>query len=134
FVKSADKFGVELDHSQMSNGAKRQLPLWHHVGELSTKRQYNNKPTSQCLRTHHKVLSVGDALDFVQRLDDPQHFPRRTCMCDKCVYDREMSSCSNPHACLLEARLRLTQIDPAWLPCQPQGEPVPTLTSTDEND
>ncbi|THU89875.1 hypothetical protein K435DRAFT_676965, partial [Dendrothele bispora CBS 962.96] len=55
FVKSADKYGVELDHSQMSNGAKRQLPLWHHVGELSTKRQYNNKPTSQCLRTHHKV-------------------------------------------------------------------------------
>ncbi|KAJ7264348.1 hypothetical protein C8J57DRAFT_1034029, partial [Mycena rebaudengoi] len=128
-VKCLNKYGLKFETVNPSNEVQKKLPLWHHPGANSQKRQENNGERPSCLRRNHAVMTVGDALDLIQRLDDPLHYKRMTCLCDACDADKEQG-CENPHACVTTAASRLGQILPRWIPDAGRvGETAPDNTS-----
>ncbi|KAJ6614056.1 hypothetical protein B0H10DRAFT_1950974 [Mycena sp. CBHHK59/15] len=53
---------------------------------------------------------------MAQRLCNPLHAKRATCVCDECEVDRDTHGCENPHACATKAASRLGQIRLRWIP------------------
>ncbi|KAJ7216114.1 pectate lyase superfamily protein-domain-containing protein [Mycena rebaudengoi] len=97
-VKCLNKYGISFETVQPSGEILRKLPLWHHPGENSQKRQENNGKMANCLRKNHDVLTVSDGMNLAQRLEDPLHYKRASCECDACEEDKETRGCENPQA------------------------------------
>ncbi len=110
------------------------MPLWHHPGENREKRQENNSKTAKCLRSNHATLTVGNGLDVAQRLVDPLHSNRASCMCDDCDDDRTIRGCENPHACAAKAISRMGQIHPKWIPKPGDAAERVTVEHVDRNE
>jgi hypothetical protein len=134
-VKCLNKYGISFKTVHPSKAILRELPLWHHPGEDSQKRQENNGKKAKCLRKKHAILNIGDGLDLAQRLEDPLHYKRASCMCNDCDDDRTIRGCENPHACAAAAASRLGQILPKLIPkpSEPE-EPIPTAATMDRED
>ncbi|KAJ7148891.1 hypothetical protein C8R46DRAFT_916607, partial [Mycena filopes] len=103
--------------------------LWHHFGEDPNKRQLNNKPQCKCLRTNHRVFTVGEGMSVMARLDDPIHEAHKKCVCAACSDDRiETAHTANPHSCATAVQTRLGQLLPKWDPriqdFQEEGNPL----------
>ncbi|KAJ7770093.1 hypothetical protein B0H16DRAFT_1777204 [Mycena metata] len=124
-VNTGVKYGLKFDTLNPTKGISEQLPLWHHFGEDGGKRRINNTAPCQCLRNMHHAKYAEDAIVMASRLDDPEHIPRKTCMCIACMEDRTLVGCENPHICAKMARIRLDSMLPKWdprvaLPDEPQ--------------
>jgi hypothetical protein len=128
-VKCLNKYGISFETVQPSGEILRKLPLWHHPGENSQKRQENNGKMANCLRKNHDVLTVSDGMNLAQRLEDPLHYKRASCECDACEEDKETRGCENPQACVMAAAARLTQILSKWIP-ETSGVEAPVLEAT----
>ncbi|KAJ7197796.1 hypothetical protein GGX14DRAFT_307203, partial [Mycena pura] len=115
-VKCINKYGVKFGVVDPPTEILRAMPLWHHPGEDSDKRQENNGLRARCLRRAHDALTIGDAMDMKVRLEDPLHAGGAICVCDGCTEDRDKRGCENPHACATKAASRLRQIHPRWIP------------------
>ncbi|KAJ7610022.1 hypothetical protein DFH06DRAFT_928998, partial [Mycena polygramma] len=115
-VQCLNKYGISFETVNPSIDVLRTMPLWHHPGENKGRRQENNGKKAKCMRRRHAAQTIGDGLDLAQRLDDPLHVPRASCMCDECENDRVIRGCGNPHACATSAASRLRQILPKWIP------------------
>ncbi|KAF8180048.1 hypothetical protein K438DRAFT_1474870, partial [Mycena galopus ATCC 62051] len=115
-IKCVNKYGTGFAAVLPSTEILREMPLWHHPGEDPQKRQDNNGKKAKCLRGNHAATKIGNALDLAQRLHNPLHDLRASCVCDKCDNDREIKGCMNPHACAAAAASRLGQILPKWIP------------------
>ncbi|KAJ6536992.1 hypothetical protein B0H19DRAFT_853215, partial [Mycena capillaripes] len=113
-LKCAKKYGVEFNTLNPSQEIRNQLPLWHHHGENPAIRQTNNSAQSKCLRTNHKVVSSGQGMDVLARLDSPSHYADPKCVCTECIGDRLENKCKNPHKCAVAAGTRMGQILPKW--------------------
>ncbi|KAJ7690493.1 hypothetical protein B0H17DRAFT_935994, partial [Mycena rosella] len=113
-VKCLNKYGVSFETVNPPAAIQREMPLWHHPGEDEVKRQENNGKKARCLRVNHAALTVGDGMDLAQRLQDPLHAKRASCVCNSCEDDREIRGCRDPHACVAKAASRLGQILPKW--------------------
>ncbi|KAF8184551.1 hypothetical protein K438DRAFT_2160889, partial [Mycena galopus ATCC 62051] len=113
-IKCMNKYGMEFATVLPPSEIMREMPLWHHPGEDPQKRQDNNGKKAKCLRGKHTASNVGHALDLAQRLRDPLHSSRASCVCDGCDDDRTERGCPNPHACAAAAASRLSQILPRW--------------------
>ncbi|KAJ6560671.1 hypothetical protein B0H10DRAFT_1726631, partial [Mycena sp. CBHHK59/15] len=111
-----NKYGVSFMTSNPSSEMLRKLPLWHHPGEDKEKRQENNGKAARCLRRNHAALTIGEGMDMAQRLCNPLHAKRATCVCDECEVDRDTHGCENPHACATKAASCLGQIRLRWIP------------------
>ncbi|KAF8186159.1 hypothetical protein K438DRAFT_1495412, partial [Mycena galopus ATCC 62051] len=129
------KYGMEFATIFPSTEILRELPLWHHPGEDPQKRQTNNGVKAKCLREKHAATNIGHALDLTQRLRNPLHSPRASCVCDECEGDRDIKGCINPHACATAATSRLGQILPKWIPKENEEEGrVPATMHADQGD
>ncbi|KAJ7323369.1 hypothetical protein DFH08DRAFT_623998, partial [Mycena albidolilacea] len=115
-VKCLNKYGVSFETVNPSTEIQRSMPLWHHPGEDRQKRQENNGKKARCMRGRHTAQTVGSGLDLAQRLDDPSHVDRASCVCDSCEDDRSTRGCENTHACATAAASRIRQIHPKWIP------------------
>ncbi|KAF8168780.1 hypothetical protein K438DRAFT_1599270, partial [Mycena galopus ATCC 62051] len=132
-VRCLNKYGTGFAAIQPSTSILRDMPLWHHPGEDPRKRQENNGKKAKCLRGNHNALKIGDGLDLAQRLNNPLHDPRASCMCDECDDDRTIGTCTNPHACVTAAASRLGQILPKWIP-QGREEDLATAPPSSEDE
>ncbi|KAJ7213184.1 hypothetical protein GGX14DRAFT_361340, partial [Mycena pura] len=121
-VKCLNKYGLTFATVNPSTALLQQMPLWHHPGEDSTKRQENNGRAARCMRANHAALTIGDGLDIALRMRDPLHSNQATCACDRCEADRTSHGCSDPHACVTKAASRLKQIHPRWIPKPDHGD------------
>ncbi|KAJ7149859.1 hypothetical protein C8R43DRAFT_887664 [Mycena crocata] len=115
-VNAARKYGVEFNTDNPSRELRGLLPLWHHFGEDTSKRQLNNKPQSKCLRENHKVETISEGLTVMDRLTDPDHHENKSCSCEACCDDRRERGCKNPHGCAVAVRTRLDELLPKWDP------------------
>ncbi|KAJ6630373.1 hypothetical protein B0H10DRAFT_1632634, partial [Mycena sp. CBHHK59/15] len=115
-VRCLNKYGVSFGTVNLSTDIKNEMLLWHHPRKVDNKWQGNNSEKAQCLRHNHTALTVGKGLDIAQRLGDPLHANRATCMCDECNDDRNIRGCKDPHACTSKAATRLKEINPGWVP------------------
>ncbi|KAJ7196055.1 hypothetical protein GGX14DRAFT_376394, partial [Mycena pura] len=117
-VKCINKYGMSFEAVNPPEEVLKEMPLWHHPGEDSSRRQENNGRRARCLRTNHAVLTIGDGINMAARLENPLHASRAAgaCVCDECDADREDHGCEDPLACATKASSRLRQIHPRWVP------------------
>ncbi|KAJ7757382.1 hypothetical protein DFH07DRAFT_691617, partial [Mycena maculata] len=115
-VKCLNKYGVSFETIHLSTKIQRGMPLWHHPGENTEKRQVNNGKVADCLRKNHTILTIGDGMDLAQRLEDPLHEDWALCECTACEEDRSVRGCDDPHQCAKAAASRLRRILPKWVP------------------
>jgi hypothetical protein len=115
-VKCLNKYGISFRTVHPSTAILRELPLWHHPGEDSQKRQKNNGKKAKCLRKKHAIQNIGDGLDLAQRLEDPLHYKRASCICNDCNDDRTIRGCENPpcmrYSSCLSSGANPPQVDP----------------------
>ncbi|KAJ7220890.1 hypothetical protein GGX14DRAFT_354034 [Mycena pura] len=115
-VKCINKYGMRFEAVHPPEEVLKAMPMWHHPGEDSDKRQENNGQRARCLRMKHTALTIGNGLEMATRLEDPAHSTRATCECAECTDDRDNQGCEDPHACATKAASRLKQIHPRWIP------------------
>ncbi|KAJ6628309.1 hypothetical protein B0H10DRAFT_1778225 [Mycena sp. CBHHK59/15] len=121
-VKSLNKHGISFEMVNPSLDIQRELPIWHHPGEDSQRRQENNGQKAKCLREKHATLTVGNGMKMAQRLEDPLHENNALCECESCEDDRKARGCKDPNACVKAAASRLKQILPKWVPAARSAE------------
>ncbi|KAJ7211997.1 hypothetical protein GGX14DRAFT_362172 [Mycena pura] len=115
-VKCVNKYGLKFEAINPPAEILRAMPLWHHPGEDSGRRQENKGQRARCLRKNHAALEMGDGVDIATRLMDPQHSDPASCTCNGCTEDRDRRGCEDPHAWVAKAASRLQQICPRWVP------------------
>jgi len=83
-LKLACKMNVGFDALRISTKTKAKMPLWHHPAILN--HYLWNKKASKCLRNHHEIKTVGDAIDFTAiRFKKPPCLTMPAClmMCER---------------------------------------------------
>ncbi|KZT18710.1 hypothetical protein NEOLEDRAFT_1018980, partial [Neolentinus lepideus HHB14362 ss-1] len=113
-LRTAKHYGVSFAPVQLSQGLKRQMPAFYHLG--SPPRTYR-VPKIACLVGTHMSTSqrVSGLIHMAKRLDNtapqPRHNPQRNCACEPCKQDRR-DGCKNPHKCAKTARAILDSLSP----------------------
>ncbi|KAL1738774.1 hypothetical protein HDZ31DRAFT_50467, partial [Schizophyllum fasciatum] len=115
-LKTIRKYGVRFDPINPAQTIKENMPLWHHKFISKRKRPRYNTDQCKCLRGHHGVHTVGDAVratDTWARADG--HRAEPDCVCEACEAAREQG-CANPNACGNEALKLLAKLPAKWDP------------------
>ncbi|KAI0080618.1 hypothetical protein K474DRAFT_1657774 [Panus rudis PR-1116 ss-1] len=93
------------------------MPIWYHVGGTDRLKSLNNSKCGRCLRTNHKVRSVGDLLKVVRRENnyalDPPHVKNNHCPCRHCT-SNFADGCRSPHSCTQCAKSLLDRLHDTW--------------------
>jgi len=69
-LKIGRKYNIGYDTIVAGKDQRRQMPLWHHVGVLDNHSW--NKKLASCLRLTHKIRTVGDLEDYIEK--DSRHW------------------------------------------------------------
>ena len=131
------EFNIVFDPPSLSESVKRALPFPYHIGrklldvdsnELSDdddaseiprtrtrKTNVNNLKEAACLRTHHKLLTTGDVLDFISTLPNHNHAARKNCKCEACKRHRN-NGCENPHKCMKKGKQLIDELPEKFRP------------------
>lgn len=125
-----DKYNVKFDPPSLPENLKLDLPLWHHIGnscESNTEKNrkhinHHNKREYKCLRTKHKIQTVRDAINLIQRKEQPTHSARRNCKCPQCRLDIS-KGCINPEKCIRKCILLINNLPPKYRPLDQVYEP-----------
>jgi len=65
-LKVAEKYNVRVQARKTDPSLKGNMIIWHHT--YGAKNNYNmNKPASKCLRKNHKIRTVGEMNDYVNK-------------------------------------------------------------------
>jgi ribonuclease HI/exonuclease III len=62
-LKIARKYNVRVEPQKLAIKVKEEMPIWHHIGV--TNNYIWNKKASRCLRTTHKIKTVGDIVNYM---------------------------------------------------------------------
>ncbi|KDQ32522.1 hypothetical protein PLEOSDRAFT_1031457 [Pleurotus ostreatus PC15] len=100
----------------VSKATARDMPLWYHAEASQRISLLVKSNTAECLRTNHKILTVGDAMDFEEKGKIQNHKPRQNCRCHNCKYIRDHTGCVNPHVCYKKAGELLGMLPEKWDP------------------
>ena len=115
-VTAAQKYDANLAAIRLTPQLKSLLPAWYHIA--ADPRPITNVE-SKCLLNTHETTRVADLIQMSARLREPQgdrtHLNGPQCICQDCVRDRR-KGCKNPHACAVEARIRIENIAPKLNP------------------
>ena len=110
---------------KLSRKAKKDLPIWYHLGASRKLRAMNNAPMGKCLREHHGVGLVADLIPLQSRPCLPAGpctesglRPWASCECRLCAADAA-KGCRRPQQCCRFAASLLQQIRPRWHPDAP---------------
>ncbi|KAJ3821335.1 hypothetical protein F5878DRAFT_496627, partial [Lentinula raphanica] len=115
-MKVAKKYAVELDHNGLPKDVLMQMPLWYHIGADPSKVQRNRSVTAKCLQNNHKIFTVHEAIQLLQRLEEEEHYPANFCRCQQCAHDKDHLGCRDPHRCITTVAERLSQLKSRWDP------------------
>ncbi|KAJ7484766.1 hypothetical protein B0H11DRAFT_1722699 [Mycena galericulata] len=127
-LKTAKEFNVKFDCLDIDEELKKQLPIWFHIGADCKLSKLNISSASKCLRDVHGVNSVGDLMNYINRIDPNRaHYQRSNCGCSVCKSDRNRG-CSKPFTCQSEAAQLLNCVEPKWDPRRKLNQPNPALT------
>ncbi|KAF8832957.1 hypothetical protein BDN67DRAFT_861125, partial [Paxillus ammoniavirescens] len=132
-IKVARKYNVKLATGALTVDARKELPIWFHIGANSKLAQLNNHFYAPCLRDAHGVLTVGHLVELTTTLPT-EHRKRRLCICQKCADARDNLGCVKPFKCFQLAKDLLNCLPPRWNPedAAPQLVQNPTLTQVEE--
>ncbi|KAJ3721117.1 hypothetical protein C8R42DRAFT_561189, partial [Lentinula raphanica] len=124
---TAKKHGLRIEGVAFSREILRGMPIWYHKEANPLIRSMNSTKSSICLRTKHKIRTVGEAVDLITKYQDDAHVPDGMCKCMGCESIRTSWQCEHPHGCISQARKLLDTLPPKWdprseLPEDYQGE------------
>ena len=123
-IKTATKYNTNLAAIKLTNNLRAQLPAWYHLAAIP---RPMTTIAAKCLLRTHEALSVADLVRISARIRNPNanqnspHLEITYCYCPDCSEDRS-KGCRNPHACAIEAQMRLGQIIPKLNPLSPGDE------------
>ncbi|KAI0742776.1 hypothetical protein C8Q80DRAFT_1066416, partial [Daedaleopsis nitida] len=123
-VQAAKTHGLRAEGLAFSRDILRQMPMWYHV-HADRRRIRTLAATSRasaCLRTNHRLRSVGDFVRTAEMRDSPCHWQSESCQCNVCDDLRQSAACENPDGCFARARLFLDTLPPKWDPRGAQPE------------
>ncbi|KAJ3713872.1 hypothetical protein C8R42DRAFT_592234 [Lentinula raphanica] len=115
-LKVAKKYSVELDSNGLPKDALLQMPLWYHIGADTSKVQRNRSTTAKCLQDNHKIFTIYEAIQLLQRLEEEEHYPANFCRCQQCAHDKDNLGCRDPHRCITAIAEQLSQLKTKWDP------------------
>ncbi|KAJ4484643.1 hypothetical protein C8R41DRAFT_706832, partial [Lentinula lateritia] len=109
------------------------MPIWYHKEADTEIRSINHTTASVCLRTKHRIQTVGDTVALTFRQQNPEHEPTSLCQCKECTGMHEGYNCQHPHGCMNQALKLLNSLPKKWdprseLPEDYQNKPIPTST------
>ncbi|KAJ3978667.1 hypothetical protein F5890DRAFT_1393221, partial [Lentinula detonsa] len=132
---TAKKYGLRIEGIAFSRVILRNMPIWYHREADPLIRSMNSTKASVCLRTKHKIRTVGETVDLTTKIQDEAHTQSSVCECTGCNEIRAKWKCEHPHGCANQAKKLLDTLPPKWdprseLPEDYQGE---YKTSREEN-
>ncbi|EPS93989.1 hypothetical protein FOMPIDRAFT_1135091, partial [Fomitopsis schrenkii] len=137
-MTTAKKFNVSFAAVKLDKEMKRKLPIWYHLGATRKLRRLNNTKISDCLRDHHGVMVVADAMKVIRRgcyhaarTSQNDYIPE-DCPCEHCTADRE-NGCAHPMKCCRMAEKLLAEVRPKWNPGEPSPRDGLSLTKRRQN-
>ncbi|KAH9854954.1 hypothetical protein C2E23DRAFT_701037, partial [Lenzites betulinus] len=116
-ICAARKYGVRCCAKLPSRDLKDLMPVWHHVGTVSS-RARARREVMDCLCLKHDVSTVGECMAVAKRIEawEEGHEDHKDCVCPQCTTDRGVSGCRAPHACAKAAERLIANIGPKWNP------------------
>ncbi|KAF5344335.1 hypothetical protein D9758_013247 [Tetrapyrgos nigripes] len=135
-ITSVKEFGIRQEGIAFSRLAMREMPIWYHRHAEKKIRQLNHSAASECLRSNHKMITVGQAEELAARLHDQNHHPDNLCLCPQCIYISSRFNCIHPHACMLRAKDLLDTLPQKWDPrhIQPEDHEPDKAPETESKD
>ncbi|KAL1705201.1 hypothetical protein EV121DRAFT_204012 [Schizophyllum commune] len=115
-MKAIEKHKARFDPINPSKDIKERMPLWHHIFIPLSKKPVYNSTHGKCMRTHHGIRTVGEAVAMMRNvLDQPRHATRPTCACEGCE-EMRARGCNNPNGCAHAAKTLLDKLPAKWDP------------------
>ncbi|KAI0745335.1 hypothetical protein C8Q76DRAFT_606417 [Earliella scabrosa] len=122
-LKAAKSHGLRLEALAPSRSIIRALPMWESsLADTAKLRSLASRSrATNCIRTVHKLLTIGDFERLAALTSEPTHDPSKgpLCECEGCAACRHDTGCSNPGDCSRRAELFLDTLPPRW---DPRGE------------
>ncbi|KAJ3999731.1 hypothetical protein F5050DRAFT_1564441, partial [Lentinula boryana] len=133
---TAKKYGLRIEGSAFSREILQSMPIWYHKEADPMIRSMNSTISSICLRTKHKIRTVGEMADLIAKHHDPAHVPDGACKCMGCEEVRTRWQCEHPHGCMNQAKKILDTLPPKWDPRSelPEDYQAEYRTSREENE
>ncbi|KAJ6548853.1 hypothetical protein B0H19DRAFT_855805, partial [Mycena capillaripes] len=127
-MKVALKHDVEIEGLAFRREIQRGLTIWYHIKSTANCGAFNRGTETICLKSKHKVVTVGETETLARRLATVGHISRRNCSCPACTQTRiECSTCISSHKCYMRARFLLNTLEDKWNPLRPQPEDYEAL-------
>ncbi|TEB24635.1 ribonuclease H-like protein [Coprinellus micaceus] len=122
-VKVVYKYNVATIVNKPTQGIRKAMPYWYHIGNKSTLvSKYQNK-WGKCQRTTHGIKTVNDMVCHIGKSRNQWCQETEECECPSCEDDRLMG-CDSPLKCRRDAALKLDNLRPEWDPRKwPEDEP-----------
>ncbi|KAF8224252.1 hypothetical protein L208DRAFT_1225173, partial [Tricholoma matsutake] len=114
-TKAARKYNLNLEALFYASKTLDAFPVWFHIGADEIISKQNNTHAANCLRTHHKVTTVGQ-LQKIANHDMSGHADSQFCNCSKCIEDGIHLGCAHPNNCWKHAIQILNHLHPKWNP------------------
>ncbi|KAJ7150051.1 hypothetical protein C8R43DRAFT_887526, partial [Mycena crocata] len=122
-MKVAMKRDVKMEGLAFERETIRKINIWYHFRSTASRGIFNRGQATICLKTKHRIQTVGDTEVLARRLDAAGHHNRRNCACAACTITRtECGDCSSPHECFVKARTLLDSLQGKWNPLNQQPE------------
>ncbi|TBU42488.1 hypothetical protein BD309DRAFT_896175, partial [Dichomitus squalens] len=136
-VATAAKFDVRLDGLAIAREIQREIPMWFHPHvdlDLMAKHASNTTRETRCLKSYHKLVTVGDFDSLAACEAAGNHVRNNNCRCDTCESQRAQTGCRHPQNCFAKAKLLLDLLPPKWDPRAPQPEDHEEAPETEEEE
>ncbi|KAJ3978457.1 hypothetical protein F5890DRAFT_1576170 [Lentinula detonsa] len=83
-TETAKKYGLRIEGIAFSRIILRNMPIWYHREADPLIRSMNSTKASVCLRTKHKIRTVGETVDLTTKIQDEAHTQSSMCECTGC--------------------------------------------------
>lgn len=89
--KAVKTYDVRLEAVFVNEEARRRAPVWYNAEHDTTFHEHHSGPAMECLRGHHRVVTIADAMDCYEPVDElgrhgPAHHLSADCACMHCDY------------------------------------------------
>jgi ribonuclease HI len=113
----AKKYGLRIETLSADIQTQRSMPVWLHTESGKKMRRLTLSKQSRCLIEKHKIRTVGEARDLVERMNvssEDDHAKSDECECKTCMQLENDLSCMTPHGCAEQAKRVLDTIPNTW--------------------
>lgn len=132
-VDTARKYGLRIEGIAFSRKILWSMPIWYHRQASPEIRAMNSTAASICLRSKHKIQTVGEVESMANLIQSNSHSQNMSCKCDECEFIRETYACKHPHGCARQAEKLLDTLPPKWDPRSELPEDYQQAPKTNED-